>query len=115
MYFQFEFHKNFDLDPPGEPNLTTQYTKNPNLDIQGVWLENHQYTVRCNSDPGNPPNKYRLIMNSKKLTDQPVYTITAKRDLHQGVLVCEVYNKFTEYRERPKSVTYNITLYCESV
>ena len=103
---------NLNLDPPGEPSLTIFYKKNPQLDIKGVWLENHQYTVRCNSDPGNPPNKYRLMINGDTIHDGPEYTITAHKD--QKVLICEVYNKFTEDKQKPKSVTYNINVHCKS-
>ena len=100
-------------DPPGDPSFYVTYKENPDLDIKGVWLENHQYTVRCNSDPGNPSNKYRLMINSKKLTDQPVYTITANRELHLKVLTCDVYNKYTEDKRKLKSATYNIKVHCE--
>ena len=111
-YFNLKFYSNFILDPPGEPNLTTQHRDKPDLDIQGVWWENQNYTIRCNSDPGNPTNKYRLMINGNKIHEGPEYTITAHRD--QKVLVCEVYNKFTEDKQKPKSVTYNINVHCES-
>ena len=99
-------------DPPGDPSLNVTYKENPDLDIHGVWLENHEYTVRCNSDPGNPSNKYRLIINGKTIHDWPEYTITAKR-VH-NVLTCDVYNKFTEEKQTRKSVSYSINVHCKS-
>ena len=98
-------------DPPGDPTFNVTYNENPHLDIKRVWLENQKYTVRCNSDPGNPPNKYRLMINGKQVTDQPEYTITAQRD--QGFLICEVHNKFTEDEQKPKSVNYTVHVQCK--
>ena len=100
-------------DPPGDPTFNVTYNENPHLDIKRVWLKNQKYTVRCNSDPGNPPNNYRLMINGDTDHDGPEYTITARRDLHQGVLVCDVYNKFTEYKTKPKSVNYTINVQCK--
>ena len=76
-----------------------------------MWLENQKYTVRCNSDPGNPPNRYRLIINGEHVTDRPEYTITAHKD--QKVMVCDVYNKFTEDKQKLTSVNYTINVHCK--
>ena len=100
------------LDPPGKPSLTIFYKKNLQLDMKGVWLESQQYTVRCNSDPGNPPNKYRLIINGDTIHEGPEYTITAHKN--QKVLLCDVHNKFTEDKTKPTSVYYYINVHCKS-
>ena len=101
-------------DPPGKPTPTITYMNNPQLDIKGIWLENRQYTIRCYAASGNPKNKYRLMINGKIFHDSSDYTITAHKELHQSVLTCDVYNKFTEDKQTPKSVTYTINVHCKS-